>query len=103
MDRPYSLRCEYPPGAGIHTKLVIRETSGEKRSWEGCGDSWCRGGCGLPLLRVHDPQRPEQHLRVFGNQVAYGPVVQETRLPWEGTELELPPELCAHLIPRYWP
>lgn len=102
-ERPFTIRESYLPEMSLHVVLTLQDTADEQRTWTGCGDSWCTGGCGLPLLRVHCPEDPTLHLRVFGSQVARGMVVQETRRAWKGVQLLLPEDVSTYLRRRIWP
>ena len=66
----------HPPVPSGHS-IVVESTTGIVA----CGDSWCRGGCGLPALVV---EYEGNQARAFGSQVACGPVLQGFRGRWDG-------------------
>lgn len=105
-ERPFTIHKSYlpnrPPELFLHISITVQDTADESRRWTGCGDSWCRGQCGQPLLRVHWPEQPELHMRVFGPQVAFGPVVQQVRRPWEGEQVLLPEDVSTYLRGCTW-
>lgn len=64
---------------------------------QGCGHSWCSGGCGLPALMSFDGTQ-----KVYGTMVACGRVLQPWRLEWEGAKIALSEEQTQALEPMYW-
>lgn len=66
-----------------------------------CGDSWCRGRCGLPAMVIPaHGGRPE--MRLHGSMVACGPVMQSWRVEWTGARIEAPAETWEYLRGRWW-
>ena len=49
-----------------------------------CGQSWCKGDCGLPALVLNDG---EVERKVYGQMVAHGYVFQPWRVSWEGERI----------------
>lgn len=66
-----------------------------------CGDSNCRGRCGLPVLVLHVDGR---ELRAFGLMAAYGPVFQPFRFLWIGEKVPvtLGDMSVEKALKRYW-
>lgn len=78
---------------------VVSIVTAKGRDFAGCGGSWCMGGCGLPaLVGCVDGLQ----VRLFGSQVAVGPMLQEFRNPWRGATVELPDDLLQYLRGRLW-
>ena len=67
----------------------------------GCGETWCRGDCGLPAIVVPaDGERDETKMR--SSMVAHGPVMQPWCVAWTGTKVEVPAEHRADFLRRVW-
>ena len=66
-----------------------------------CGDSWCKGNCGLPALVIpaHD-KYPE--MKAYSNMVAAGHFMQAWRLGWTGAKVEVPQEHWVDFLRKWW-
>lgn len=62
------------------------ETWGDQRV---CGESWCRGDCGLPALVLIDEGRGLAY-KAYSAMTACGPVWQPFRVQWTGECLPTP-------------
>lgn len=68
-----------------------------------CGESWCRGSCGLPALIIPaeaDGRYPE--LKVYSSMVACGRTVQAWRVEWRGPKVEVPAQYHAAFHEMMW-
>lgn len=83
-----------------HTRVAVTYREGDEPVI-GCGETWCRGDCGLPAITM-----PEGNgwpaLKMRSSMVAYGELMQPFRCAWTGATVEVPEEHRADFLRRVW-
>lgn len=85
--------------ARFHPKIVAQFAPDEPER-EFCGDSWCKGDCGLPAGVLVMPDGSE--LKMFSDMTAMGPVMQRFRNEWRGSKFVIRDEFREDLMEWGW-
>lgn len=86
-----------------HCEIDVTWAEGQE-SQRFCGDNWCTGTCGLPVLMIPWPsvQGRERWGKASGSQVACGSLMQCKRVEWTGSRVDVPNEHRADFEKRLW-
>lgn len=88
-----------PKGCEHHPAVVVEWSA--KSQEEFCGDSWCKGECGLPAA-VLEATATSRELKMHSDMVAAGPLMQPWHDTWHGKKRVIPEEHREDFTKRWW-